>query len=408
MAMNVPDRVKKCTMSIMQHPIFCAYSGVIACGKVEYTKRVPTACTDGWNVQYNEDFIRKECAGDPELRFLILHEATHKAYRHLHVWRVLWKENARLANIAMDHFVNLSLVLADAGKGFIKMLAVGIQPDMKYKGWSVKMIFEDLKKNPPPKEPPNGPGGEPGEGGDDTQPGDGGGDEPSDHDWEGAGGQDPTVEEERDEEIQRAIRQGEMLSKKLRSKSGSGNANGVFDDLLNQQVDWRKVLREFVSEYCAGRDESSWRKPSRRFLADDILMPGSFSMAPRELVIGWDTSGSCFNSQEMSLFATEIKNIVEHVKPGKIHCIYWDTRIVGHQTFEDGQFAVASLKPQGGGGTTGSVLFDYLRAKKIKPDAIIQFTDGYVGDWGKTDVPTLWAITSDMRAPFGTTIRVQP
>ena len=421
MAMSVPDRVKKCTMSIMKDPTFCAYSGVIASGKVVYTDAVPTAFTDGWNVTYSESFIRKECDTDPKLRFLILHEATHKAYRHLHVWRKLAEENMRLANLAMDHFVNLALVLADNGRGFITMLDVGVKPDMKYKGWSVVMIFEDLKKpqgNQPPPPPPPPPGDEPGEDGDNPpppgdepgedgdQPGNGGGDEPSDHDWEGADEVSKEEEEKRRDEIERAIRQGEMLAKKLRSKNGTGTNEGVFGDILNPVVDWRKVTRDFVSEYCAGRDESSWRRVSRRFLSDDMLMPGPVSLAPRELVLGWDTSGSCFGTAEMTRFASEIGTIVEQVKPGKVHVIYWDTTIRGHQTFEDGQFALQALQPRGGGGTNGALLFDYLREKRIKPDAIIQFTDGYVGDWGRTDVPTLWAVTSDQKAPFGTTIRV--
>ena len=107
------------------------------------------------------------------------------------------------------------------------------------------------------------------------------------------------------------------------------------------------------------------------------------------------------------MFASEIKQIIEDIKPTKVHVIYWDTEVAGHQTFEEGQFAVQNMKPKGGGGTDGSVLFDYLRDKRITPQAIVQFTDGYVGDWGKTDVPTLWAVSSDLVAPFGTTIRVE-
>jgi len=126
-----------------------------------------------------------------------------------------------------------------------------------------------------------------------------------------------------------------------------------------------------------------------------------------ELVIGFDTSGSIFGGHEMTVFASEIKTIIEDIKPTKVHVIYWDTAIAGHQTFEEGQFAVQDLKPKGGGGTDGSVLFEYLREQRITPQAIVQFTDGYVGDWGKTDVPTLWAVSSDLVAPFGTTIRVE-
>jgi predicted metal-dependent peptidase len=139
----------------------------------------------------------------------------------------------------------------------------------------------------------------------------------------------------------------------------------------------------------------------------DIYMPSMVGTTMTELVIGFDTSGSIFGSNEMTRFVTEIKTIIEDVKPSKVHVIYWDTEVAGHQTFEDGQFAVQDLKIKGGGGTDGSVLFTYLRDKNINPQAIVQFTDGYVGDWGRTDAPTLWAVTSDLQAPFGTTIKVE-
>jgi predicted metal-dependent peptidase len=180
----------------------------------------------------------------------------------------------------------------------------------------------------------------------------------------------------------------------------------MFGDLLAPAIDWRKALREFVTETCAGRDESSWRKPNRRYLGMDIYMPSMVGTTMTELVIGFDTSGSIFGGNEMTRFVTEIKTIIEDVKPSKVHVIYWDTAVAGHQTFEDGQFAVQQLNIKGGGGTDGAVLFNYLRSKRITPQAIVQFTDGYVGDWGRTDVPTLWAVTSDLKAPFGTTIKV--
>ena len=384
--MNVQDRIKKSHIAIMQHKTFCSYSGILACGKVYVNDEVPTAATNGWDVKYNPSFIEQHMKTDPELRFLILHEAQHKAYRHLQVWRVLHDENAQLANIAADHFVNLSLVDMDAGEGFIKMPALGVQPNPKYRGWSVKQIFEDLKQ----EQEKNGGSGE-------------GMDE---HDWENATSGDPAKEQEQANEIQRAIRQGEIVRRKMAGK-GAGDIDGVFGDLLQPKIDWKKVLREFVTETCAGRDESSWRKPNRRFLSDDVYMPSMVGTTMTELVIGFDTSGSIFGGGEMTMFVSEIKKIIEDVKPSKVHVIYWDTEVAGHQTFDEGQFAVQDLKPKGGGGTDGSVLFDYLRDKNLTPQAIVQFTDGYVGDWGNTDVPTLWAVSTDLVAPFGTTIRVE-
>lgn len=390
--MNATDRIKKAHVAIMRHKKFCAYSGLLACGKVTVTDTIPTACTNGWDVQYNPEFVDK--LTDPQLNLLVLHEATHKAYRHIHVWKVLWDEDAQLANIAADHFVNLALINTDAGEGFIRMPDVGVQPDQKYRGWSVRQIFDDLKQNSPPQQKPKGGStGEPGDGLDQ-------------HDWENAASGSPEEQAAQAEEIQRAMRQGEMVARKMQGK-GSGNSDGVFGDLLTPKIDWRKVLRDFITETCAGRDESSWRRPNRRFLSDDIYMPSMLGTTMSELVIGFDTSGSCFGGEEMTRFVSEITNIIGDIKPSKCHILYWDTSIRGHQTFEDGQFAVQSLKPRGGGGTDGAVLFDYLREKRINPQAIVQFSDGYVGSWGRSDWPTLWALTGSMSAPYGTTIHLE-
>lgn len=391
--MNVADRIKKAHIAIMQHKKFCAYSGILACGKVTVSDAVPSAATDGWNVIYNPKFVEEHMPSDPELRFLVLHEATHKAYRHMVTWRALHEENARLANVAADFFVNLTLEDTDDGEGFIKMPKIGIPPEPKYRGWSVAMIYADLKKQIDEQ--------------DASGEGEGQGGEMDEHDWNGneANG-DPAKEQQQADEIQRAIRQGEIMRKKLAGK-GAGQADGLFGDLLAPAIDWKQVLREFITETCAGRDESSWRKPNRRYIGMDIYMPTMVGTTMTELVIGFDTSGSIFGGGEMTRFVSEIKTIIEDVKPSKVHVIYWDTRVAGHQTFEDGQFAVQDLKIKGGGGTDGSVLFDYLRDKNINPQAIVQFTDGYVGSWGRSDVPTLWAVTSDLKAPFGTTIKVE-
>lgn len=390
MSMSAQDRVKKAHIAIMQHKVFCGFSGVLACGKVSFTDALPTAATDGWNVIYNPEFIDTKLASDPELRFVVLHEATHKAYRHLHVWRGLHDENPQLANVAADHFVNLALEDADKGAGFIKMPSVGVKPDPKYRGWSVAQIFHDLKKQQQKS------GGQPQDGMDD-------------HDWGGAEdgeAKDPVEAQRRADEIQRALRQGEMLRKKLAGK-GAGSEDGIFGDLLAPKVDWRKVLREFVQETCQGRDESSWRRPNRRYLSQDVYMPSMVGVTMTELVVGIDTSGSVFGGEEMTRFVSELTTIIEQVKPSKTHVIYWDSEVAGHQTFEDGQFAVQDLRVKGGGGTDGSVLFSYLRDKGINPQAIVQFTDGYVGNWGSTAVPTLWCITSNVSAPFGTTIQLE-
>jgi predicted metal-dependent peptidase len=189
---------------------------------------------------------------------------------------------------------------------------------------------------------------------------------------------------------------------------GSSNSEGVFGDLLNPRADWRKVLREFMTETCTARDEPSWRRPNRRYMHEDVYLPSLDGEAMGELVIGFDTSGSCFGTDHMSRVVSELQSIVAEVKPTRIVVAYWDTKVVASQVFESGTFDVKGVKPVGGGGTEGACLFDWLRKERINPQAIVQFTDGCFSDWGRSAWPTIWAVTDkDTTAPYGTTVHVE-
>lgn len=378
------DWLTKAKIDVMRHPTFCVFAAVLSCGETRLDESIPTACTDGWNMRFNPKFISGLTI--PQLRFVVLHEAMHCAFQHLHMWKTLWDQDARRTNIAADMFINIALVKADAGTNFVAMPAIGVQPDMQYDNMSVKQIFDAMKE-------------------------DGGSDSDSDsdgfdtHDWETAEARSAAERAEVDTAIQRAVRQGESMRLRMRGK-GAGGVDGIFGELLTPKIDWRTVLREFVREIAAGRDESTWRKPNRRYLADDTYLPSSVSVDIGEVVIGFDTSGSCFGTAEMTAFASEVRALIEETCPSKVHVVYWGDGIEGHQTFDAGQFAVANLRPRGGGGTNGAVLFDYLRKERINPVCVVQLSDGAVGDWGRSDWPTLWALTTKLRAPYGTTVHL--
>lgn len=383
--MDALNRIRRQHVQIMRNISWCAYGPLLAYGQTLVTDEVPTAATDGVDKLYNPEFVAS--LDDPQLRFVILHEATHCAYQHMHVWRDLSAENATLANIAMDFFVNLALVDMDNKVGFVTMPSVGIPPEPKYRGWSVKQIYEDLKRNPPPKGQP-----EPGKG-------NAGFDE---HRQRAATPAEAEL-------VERLVRQGQIVKQQRERLAGQGSAGnqGAFGDLLSPRADWRKVLREFMTEHCSARDEPSWRKPNRRYVHEDIYMPSLDGEGMGDLVVGFDTSGSCFGSSHMTRVVTEIKAIVDEVKPSRVIVAYWDTRVVDHQIFTDGTFEVKDLKPRGGGGTLGGCLFDWLRKERIEPQAVVQFTDGEVGSWGRSTWPTVWAVTTNIRAPFGTTLHVE-
>jgi len=387
------DRVRRAHVAIMGNIEWCEYGPLLAFGKTTITDDIPTAATDGVDKLYNPEFI--DTLSDAELRFVVLHEATHIAYQHMYTWRALSEENAMLANVAMDYFVNTALVDTDNGRNFITMPKLGIPPEPKYRGWTVKRIYEDLKQN--------GKGG-------------GGGVKSFDvhlqpQQGSGAGSaEDAAKVAEVANEIERLVRQGQIVKDQRQRMAGTGSSNsaGVFGDILNPRADWRKVLREFMTETCTARDEPSWRRPNRRYMHEDVYLPSLDGEAMGELVIGFDTSGSCFGTDHMSRVVSELQSIVAEVKPTRIVVAYWDTKVVASQVFESGTFDVAGVKPVGGGGTEGACLFDWLRKERINPQAIVQFTDGCFSDWGRSAWPTIWAVTDkDTTAPYGTTVHVE-
>ena len=356
----------------MENPKYVALSGVLMIGERTVVDDVPTACTDGKNEQYGREFCDK--LNDAELRFLVLHENYHKLYRHLVTWQHLHKDNAQLANIAMDHVINLKLVADNHEDNFATMtgeLTKGCF-DVKYKGWDTARVFHDLKENPPPQD-----------------------DSLDSHDWDGAKDMTPDEKDALAREIDEAIRQGAMIAGKM----GSGGDREL-NELLQPQVDWRQVLREFITETCAGRDYSSWRKPNRRYISMGIYMPSGVSEKVEELVLAIDTSGS-IGDHELSVFLSEVKGIAETVKPSAVRILYWDTEVCRAERYEMHELdnLINSTKPKGGGGTMVECVPQYMTDNNVSPQACIVLTDGYLGSsWGQWTCPVLWCVLDNKSA----------
>ena len=391
------QRVSKAVVDIMASPKYAALAGVLMIGErrveVDPTK-CPTAYTNGKNEVYGADFIAD--LNDKQLRFLVLHEVYHKLYRHLTTWQHLYKEDPDLANMACDHVINIKLV-DDNADNFATMdgkLECGCF-DPKYRGWDSAQVFNDLKKN--------GGGNGGGSGGSGGNRGGAGFDE---HGWEDANELSPDEQRELAREIDEAIRQGALVA----GKTGSGGDRDLAE-LLKPQVDWREVLRDFITSTCAGSDYSTWRKPNRRYIGAGIYMPSGISEKVGELVVAIDTSGS-IGQRELSVFLSEVKEICDTVHPEAIRLLYWDTEVCADERYEGDEVEdlVQSTKPQGGGGTDVRCVTEYITQKQVKAQACIVLTDGYLyGGWGQWNMPVLWTIMDNDNAKpdCGKTVHVK-
>lgn len=383
--LTAEQRVQRAHVWIMGNPNYCLYSGIIMLGKTEVVDDVPTACTNGRDVKYGRAFVDK--ITDAELRGLILHENLHKAFQHLTIWKNLYEEDARLANMACDYVINLMILDSDPNGHNVKLPEGGCI-DEKYRGLDANTVYKMLKQNPPPQ------GGQGGQGGNGA-----GLDE---HDWDGAGEMSTEEKGTLARDVDQALRQGAMLAGKM-----SGNVPKEVGDILKPTVDWREALREFITSHCQDRDQSTWRRPSRRWIGQDIYMPSVIGESVGRVVIGADLSGSMWD--ELPRLLGEIKSICETVRPEGIDLIYWDTQVCQHEAYNQDQLdgLVAKTRPQGGGGTAPQCVVDYIKAKKIKAECCVMLTDGYVSDWGNGwPCPVLWGITTDVVAKTGKTVRV--
>lgn len=401
-------RLSKIKIGIMRNPKFALWSGLMTVGKTAITDSifVPTACTNGRDEFYGRKFVQS--MDDKEFTFVVLHETLHKAYRHLTTWRRLAKEDAQLCNMACDYVINLQLKDLDPHEGFMRVpmkdgKSIALL-DEKYRNMNTKQVFDLLKQDKKDGkglfDKANGSGDGDGEGA-------GGFDQ---HDWDGA--EEMTAEEKAAiaKEIDQAIRQGIIAHNKTVG-SERGGLDRALEEMVEPEVDWREVLREFVRATCSAKDASSWRRVNRRFLSGDVYMPSMIGERVGHLVIGIDTSGS-IGGHELAEFLSEVKAIAEVVHPEKVDLLYWDMEVAGHEEYDSASVAniVSSTKPKGGGGTDPTCMIDYMKEKGIKPQAIIILTDGYIGNWGEDwNAPTLWTIVRNKTtyAPVGKTIHIR-
>jgi predicted metal-dependent peptidase len=332
-------RVKKAHITLMKHPETALYSGVMLMGKSDVSEGSFTAYTDGVNKRYCADYL--ETLKDESLiRGVVLHENLHVALKHIPRGREMFKEHRRMANMAVDFVVNdiitnIKGTVQGTKEAIVKVHDTWIYDPM-FHNWSVKEVWDYLKKNakksPPP---PQGQGGDPcdnptskgdskdsppdkprpqyesvevgGKEYDLSDDGDGGGDF-DEHDWESfIEGLTPDELKELGKKIDDGLRQGGILAGRM-----GGKIPRAITDMLEPKIDWREALRDFVSSSKRGSDEFTWRKMNKRQLANDMYMPSMEDERMGEVIFGIDTSGSIIG-ETLNLFASELALSLIHI-----------------------------------------------------------------------------------------------
>ena len=373
---NADKLTKARAKLIMGHPFWAS----LVCNTPlieDATINPPTMCTNGKWIKWSPDFVEKLTVD--EVLFVLAHEVGHAMFAHMFRRRdrhpVVW-------NIAGDYIINQVLTADNVGTmpqgGLLDAATVqggGGTTDGVY-----DLIYQELEQQGAFK----GKGSLPDQF-----------DNCEDHG--GSEAEKAQAEAEMKIAVQQAANAAKMCGKL------GGALERFVSEALRPKVDWKAVLRRFVS--MRAKVERSYSRPKRRFLAEDIYLPSLGGERLGEIIVAVDCSGS-ISSKEIDAFAAELKAIKEDCKPEKLTVIYFHHEISKVDTFEENDELV--IKPNGSGGTDFAPIFSYISEQGLEPVAIVVLTDLACSSFGVCpDAPVLWVSTHPGTAPWGDVVLMQ-
>jgi len=337
-----------------------------------------TAATDGRRFYYNSEFINKMPL--KQVEFLFGHEVLHVVYDHMGRRE---SRDPKIMNIAADYCVNGDLMEQRVGE----KIPVGLY-DNKYNGWSAEEVYDDLMQNANKidinklaemllDEHLDGEGeGEDGDG---------------DKDGKGR----PRLSEEEKRQIRDEVKDAVLQAAQA---AGAGNLPGgvkrMIKDLTEPQISWKELLEQQIQSTI--KNDYTFARPGRKAWHMDAILPSQKPGETIDIFIGIDTSGS-IGPEELKIFFSEIKGIMDSYTEYKIKVVGWDTAIGGVGEFTSENLAdITEFDPQGGGGTDPMCVWEYMIDEGIEPKKLIMFTDYCFFGWEPDKVAnycdTVWII----------------
>lgn len=372
------------------------------------TSWCPTACTDGRATYYNPEFIRP--LTDKQVIFVFCHEITHVVLEHLGRSNDLAHDNF-LGNLAADFSVNQIVLNEGIGEhigdkiGFKDLMNYksddketkkqGTLYDKMFDGWTYEEIYEHLQKNEKQLRENlqnNSNFTVHLEFGDKYE------------DDETSSGR-PTLSKEELDKIKT-----EMKEALLNASQSAGNIPGGFKRLISNLTDpkmnWQELLTQVIESQV--KSDYTYMRLGRRSFSSDIIFPSQQKQPKIKVYLALDMSGS-IGPEEINDFFTEVSGIVQQFSAFEIHIMCFDCSVHNYQVFnEDTVNDLFDYEPQGGGGTSISCVYDFLKENEIVPEQLVFFTDGEVfGDWGDenyTDALFIIKNHREIEASHGTTV----
>ena len=386
---------------------------------------IPTACTDGRHLVFNGDFFRSLSLN--ERIFVMAHEIYHAMAMHTKRMKYYYANGLcgfkfipELYNVAADAVINQCLV--QDGIGTMPKMGVLYANGIKSKDGnsiytvtgleSPEIVYEKLIEHC--EDDPNG-GGE-GEGDGD---GGGGGEGKGQQAIDNGGGQGDAESDLKmpdtatDSQINEIEMKASIQSAAQQAKSRGqmpGGLKSFIDEFLEPEVNWEEELRASILKSSVP-DSYTWNKPNRRKLLGGMYTPRRIGTHCGHVVCAIDTSGSV-SDRELMAFLGELSSILGDVRPEKMTIIWCDSQVDAVDEVEEPEELRDLVRVNGvygRGGTSFVPPFEYTRDNIDDAAFFIYLTDMYAPfpEPDLIDCPVIWVASSDVVAPFGTTIQIE-
>lgn len=340
---------------LLDHPFF----GVLAL-RLQFVEdtSIPTLAVDGKSIFYNPQFV--DSLSDDLCRSAIAHEVMHPVLDHM---SRRGGRAPRKWNAACDYAANL--ILSDAG------LPMG-------PGWLINRAYRDMSAEEIYA----------------ALPDDGDAAQDEIREGEASSAEDDALE----------WKLATVQAAKMAQSRGTlpGSLRRLLDDALSPPIPWREALAQFMTERT--KDDYSWRRPNAYYAHTGVYLPSMDGVGMGEVVIALDTSGSVLSV--LDEFGSTVKDVLNAVKPSRVHVVYCDAQVNHVDTFDRGQ--EITFEAHGGGGTDFRPVFTHVVENNIHPACLLYLTDMY-GTFpdAPPEYPTLWCATTGVAAPFGDVIRIK-
>lgn len=374
-----------------------------------------TMAVDGTHMFYWPPFVKK--LADKELEGVVAHEVMHCVYKHM--TRRKNRDPLRW-NWAGDFVINSDLLKA----GFTlpgTAITLKSPPDTKghlydpqYDGMSTEEIYERLPE--PPKVYVTGGGMGQGKGGGGEPDPNGQGGLPKGADWGGCGGvidADGGNAEKRDQ-IDRDWEATTRMAVGVARRANAGTLPGYLQRLVNEMrkpiVTWRDETNDFI-DTCM-KSDFSWARPSRRGMAQGMILPGYFPDALNHLLFVIDNSGS-ITDRIIESYLGEISGALDDGVADRLTVVYCDAAVNHVDEYLPGDLVTYNSK-EGGGGTDFRPAFEWAQENAPDANCIVYLTDMLPSTWElpEMEAPVLWAaylpaeMLMQIHPPFGRVIHV--